>query len=283
MKPDFIGIGAQKCATAWLYNMLADHPHITMAAPRDGDKDTKFFSYFYDRGFEWYERHFQKQEGGITGEYSTSYFYSLEAPERIFNYAPEIKLIVSFRHPVERAFSNHKHEIKLGRISGENLVFENALKNNPMYLYQSLYYTHLTRWLRYFNKKQIFIIIVDDLKTNPEKTIRSLYTFLGVDHEYKPAMLHQKIHESRISRSTMLESSIKKCSTFLKSMGGNGLVNYLKSKGINKAVYQLISKNETAAFLSMQEKTRAYLLEYFSEEITNLSELIDRDLSAWRG
>lgn len=131
MRPYFIGIGVQKCATAWLYNVLAEHPQISMASPQDGDKDTRFFSYFYDRGFEWYERHFAKHENKISGEYSTSYFYSLEAPERIFRYSPDIKLIVSFRHPVERAFSNHKHEIKLGRISGENLIFENALKNNP--------------------------------------------------------------------------------------------------------------------------------------------------------
>lgn len=30
MKPDFIGIGTQKRATARLYNMLADHPQINM-------------------------------------------------------------------------------------------------------------------------------------------------------------------------------------------------------------------------------------------------------------
>jgi hypothetical protein len=52
MKPTFIGLGAQKCTTAWLYNILEDHPQITLAAPQDGDKDAKFFSYLYDRGFE---------------------------------------------------------------------------------------------------------------------------------------------------------------------------------------------------------------------------------------
>ena len=113
MKPDFIGIGAQKCATAWLYNILADHPVICLAAPPDGDKYTKFFSYFCEEGIEWYERHFEKQQNEITGAYSISYFCNLEVQERIYNYSPEIKLIVSLRHPVERAFPNHKHETNL--------------------------------------------------------------------------------------------------------------------------------------------------------------------------
>ena len=281
MKPDFIGIGAQKCATAWLYNMLADHPRITMAAPQDGDKDTKFFNYFYDRGFEWYERHFKSQGNSIVGEYSTSYLYNLEAPERIYKYSPEIKLIVSLRHPVERSFSNHKHEVYQSRISGKNLVFENALKNNPTYLYQSLYHTHLSRWLQYFDETQIFVILVDDLKEKPEKTIQELYVFLGVDPGYKPAMLYQRIHETRFPQNTFFESSIKISAQFLRNIGGAKLIDYLKSKGINRKVYKLNSKNEEAAFPPMKEKTTSFLLNYFADENKKLADLINRDLSHW--
>lgn len=281
MKPDFIGLGAQKCATAWLYNMLNDHPDIEMVRSEDGEKDLRFFSYFFDRGFEWYERHFKNPENGITGEYSTSYFCSSDAPERVYNYSPEIRLIVSLRHPVERAFSNHKHEVYLGRISGENLIFENALKNNPMYLYQSLYYTHLNRWLKYFEKKHVFVILVDDLENNPHKTMHDLYDFLGVNPEHNPPMIYERIHESRVPKNTFLESSVKKTASLLKNIGGTGFVAYLKGKGVNRKIYKLNSKAEEVAFPPMKEETKALLVKYFADENSKLSKLINRDLSAW--
>ena len=282
MKPNFIGLGSQKCATAWLYNMLNSHPNISMVVGEDGDKDTKFFSYFYDRGFEWYEKHFHNLMGNnILGEFSTSYFYNSHAPKRIFDYSPDIKLIVSLRNPIERAFSNHKHEIKLGRISGENLFFENGLKNNPMYVYQSLYYTHLSRWFRYFDKTQIFIIMVDDLRCNPSKIIRELYAFLGVDTAHKPAMLGQRIHETHIPQNTLFEQAIKKTSAFVKSIGGARLVDYLKSRGVNRKVYRLNSRAESDAFPPMKEATRILLLQKFAQENKKLAELINRDLSSW--
>jgi hypothetical protein len=281
MKPHFIGIGAQKCATAWLHSMLEDHPQISMAKTFEGKKDTEFFSYYYDRGFEWYERNFENKENRITGEYSTSYFCSYDAPERIYNYSPEMKLIVSLRHPVDRAFSNHKHEIKLGRISGVNLLFENALKNNPMYLYQSMYFTHMSRWLQFFDKKQIFIILVDELREKPEKILRDLYAFLSVDRDHKPVRLHQRIHETRVPQNSSLESLIKKTSVLLKSIGCARLIAYLKSKGVKKSIYNLNSQKGSFAFPPMQENTRLALLEYFKEENSKLSILVNRDLSAW--
>jgi hypothetical protein len=282
MKPSFIGLGAQKCATAWLYNMLKDHPDIEMVTSENGKKDLSFFNHFYDRGFEWYEKHFVNCNTNTFGEFSTSYLYNTDVPERIYHYSAEVKLIVSLRNPVERAFSNHKHEINLGHISGKNLIFENALQNNPMYLYQSLYYTHLSRWMQYFDKAQIFIILVNDLKEKPEKTIHDLYSFLGVDPEHKPSMLYQRIHETRVPQNMVLESSIKKASAFLKKIGGATLINYLKSKSVNRVIYKMNTQNEDRAFPPMEEKTKLSLLEYFAEENLKLSKLIDRDLSAWR-
>ncbi len=282
MKPDFIGIGVQKCATAWLYRILSDHPQISMAMPEDGDKDTKFFSYFYDRGFEWYENHFIKRDRNhLVGEYSTSYFYNTDAPERIYQYSKEMKLILCLRHPVERAFSNHKHEIKHNRISGENIIFENGLKNNPMYLYQSLYYTHLSNWLYYFSKDQIFIIILDDIKENPKSVIQNLYNFLGVQPQHHPPMFNQKIHETRIPNNIVLYLLLKKISLFFKGIGLGSFIEKLKNKGMHNAIDKRNAKAKNIVFPPMEEKTRKYLLIYFKNENKKLGGLLNRDFSNW--
>src|SRR5690606_3039954 len=102
---DFLGLGVQKAATTWLFRMLAAHPDIFMA--RAQDKDLRFFSAYYDRGLVWYERHFAAAGPRRCGEFSTSYFYSKDAPERVFRYHPGIRLLLSLRDPVERLISHH--------------------------------------------------------------------------------------------------------------------------------------------------------------------------------
>ena len=53
-RPTFLGIGAQKCGTTWLHKLLSHHPGVFAANPKEID----FFSYGFDRGYEWYGRFF---------------------------------------------------------------------------------------------------------------------------------------------------------------------------------------------------------------------------------
>ncbi|PON15180.1 hypothetical protein C2W62_25225 [Candidatus Entotheonella serta] len=41
MRPTFIGIGAPKAGTTWLYHCLREHPDVFMGAV----KETRFFDY----------------------------------------------------------------------------------------------------------------------------------------------------------------------------------------------------------------------------------------------
>ena len=80
MKPNFIGIGAQKCATTWVYRVLEDHPAALLSDP----KELHFFSSNFDRGYQWYERHFPETSSAkAVGECSTgknaSHFFSCSA------------------------------------------------------------------------------------------------------------------------------------------------------------------------------------------------------------
>jgi hypothetical protein len=283
-KPGFIGIGVQKCATTWLYRMLSNHPQIALAWPGgcDRDKDIKFFNYFYDRGIEWYEHHFDNCQGDVVGEYSTTYFYNTEAPERIYKYSPDMKLIVSLRHPVERAFSNHKFEIRLGRISGDNIVFENALENNPMYLHQSLYYAHLSQWLRYFHRNQIYLIIVDDLRHDSLQVLQGLYRFLNVSAEHMPVMHSQRVHQTRMPKNDLVELLTTKTIQLARLVRLSGLIESFKKMGVKSAMDKVINKKESEVFPPMRSKTRRRLLDYFADDVDRLSTFLDRDLSAWR-
>ena len=71
-RPDFIIIGAMKCATSTLHEQLALQPGFFMSTP----KEPNFFSDddCFARGLDWYRGLFaEAPEGSIRGESSTHY------------------------------------------------------------------------------------------------------------------------------------------------------------------------------------------------------------------
>ena len=148
MKPNFIDIGGQRCATTWIFNSLKKHPQVSSNL---FVKEIHFFSYWYHKGYDWYESHFRHcSSDKLKGEFSTSYLYDLSAPKRVFKYNSDVKIIVCVRNPVDRAYSQHLWNISLGYVTGKNLVFRNAVKRNPMYIEQGLYYKYIKNWIKYF-------------------------------------------------------------------------------------------------------------------------------------
>ena len=78
-KPTFIGIGAQKCASTWIYDILKDHPDVALSELKEVD----FFSYKYDHGLQWYENNFSEAgTQSVIGEISPSYFHEPAVPAR---------------------------------------------------------------------------------------------------------------------------------------------------------------------------------------------------------
>ena len=87
MKPTFIGLGGQKCASSWLYTVFNDHPDAFVSTP----KELNYFSAVYDRGHQWYESHFTGGAGrAAVGEISPSYLPDRDAPSRARAVQPRV-------------------------------------------------------------------------------------------------------------------------------------------------------------------------------------------------
>ena len=139
MKPNFIGIGAQKCASSWIYDILADHPQVCVSEKKELD----FFSYHFHHGYNWYENHFSTiPEKQAVGEISPSYFHDPRSPQRAAQYNGELKILLTLRDPINRALSHHRHEVRMGTYMGPDFRFEAGLAQNPSYLDQGLYAKH---------------------------------------------------------------------------------------------------------------------------------------------
>jgi hypothetical protein len=276
---NFIHVGVQKAGSSWLHQALSRHPDLFAASGGD-DKDTGFFSYHYDRGYEWYERHFHNGAGArLRGEISTSYLPCREAPARIARYNPDMKILVCLRHPVERVISHHYHELRLGHISARNGGLVEGLRNNPSYLEQSRYYTLLCRWLGSFKREQIHIVIFERLFEEPARHLAAIYRFLGVDIAASGDFPDGKINARRIPISRSVDAVTRRSSALLKALAPAVAVRALKRTGIHRAAAGANSRTEARE--PLDHGLRRELQGYFRAENAALARLTGIDLDLW--
>lgn len=269
---DFLGIGAQKSGTSWVYSCLYEHPEICIPV-----KEIHFFSRSrFEKGTPWYEAHFKRcAENQKTGEFSTSYLYSEAAPQRIASLYPNVKLIAIFRHPIRRAYSQYKNALKAGEITAE-VRFEQYVEKEESCLGQGYYAKQLKKYLDCFARDQILILIYEDLDKNPLKFIQSIYRFIGVSDTFVPPSLEKQINIARTPRAVWLDQVMHKLAESMRRWGLDKFVHLIKSSGITDFVRSMNSKQEQL------ESVEAHLSKYsplYKVDVDELSEFIDRDMS----
>lgn len=276
--PTFVGIGAQKCASSWLHRLAASHPDVGVSQ----DKELDFFSYRFDHGYQWYEDRFVHcRSRQVRGETSPSYFCDPRVPERLFRYRPAARIVVSLRDPVDRALSNHRHEVRAGHVHGD-LSFAKGLENNPMYIEQSRYGTHLGRWLACFPSEQVLVILLDDVVQDPEAVARRLFRFLGVSEAHRSPLLAERANVSHAHRHRGL-ARLKDGLYAWAEAGAPGQVLWQTARLLGvRAVYRRVNIRPSEAVIPPPKpETLARLREHLAPEVLELSRLIGRPLDAW--
>jgi len=204
--PDFIILGTQKGGTTSLYNYLSNHSKIRVGSRRE----IHFFDRNYEKGINWYKNNFNyKNNNLLTFECSPDYFHHPFVAERIRLVTPKSKLIVLLRNPVERAISNYKHNIYLGKYKPNTTIEEviekemkfindekEKMMNNKNYysrkfkyfsiLDRGIYHKQLKIYFENFDKKQIHILFSEKLFLNARKELNKLFDFLNLNPEQVP-------------------------------------------------------------------------------------------------
>jgi len=184
VKPNFLIIGAAKCGTTTLYDVLRQHPQIGMC-------DVKEPNYFgddsnYARGPGWYESLFQSAAGKIAiGEASPQYTWLSKYPhasERIARDLPDARLIYSVRHPLDRMVSGYMMQRAAGAL---RVSLGQAVRRFPGLVEHSLYWKQISAYRTHFRDDRIRIVFLEDYARDPCAELRGLYEFLGVDPDFQ--------------------------------------------------------------------------------------------------
>lgn len=293
--PNFLVIGAYKSGTTALYQYLNQHPEVYMPPL----KETNFFALegtkpnYSGPGDETaptnrlsithldnYQAQFQGLANGIViGEASPLYLYSPQAPKRIKNYIPDAKLIAILRHPAERAYSNFLHLVRDGRekVYDFRLAWEEGAKRiqsnwAPIWHLKELgfYHTQLCRYFEVFPPSQIKVILHKDLVKHPQTTLEELFDFLEIGIHFQPDLSFRP-NQSGIPKNKLAYKIIRRA---ILSPLNSAQIEALKQLSQSLRSYLLYKPK-------MPPQYKAELIEVYREDILQLEDLLDRDLSHW--
>jgi Sulfotransferase family len=284
--PTFLVIGAAKAGTTSLYRWLVAHPQIFMSRPKEPHyftfADTTYRAEGVVTTWDEYVELFRGAAGvRATGEASTSYLWSPEAPARIKAVLPRAKLIAVLRQPAERAYSAYLHCVREG---GEMLDFVSALAAEPerdaqgwppgLWLYRDVgfYARQLRRYLDLFPRDQIHVLLHDDLISDPRAVVRDIFRFVGVDHTFEPDV-SVSYNPGRLHRSSTLERMI--------SLGTRTRLRLLLPSGARNRLRAGLSALNRSEPAPLDPELRRALTREFREDILQLQDLINRDLPRW--
>lgn len=266
--PDFIIAGAMRSGTTALYRYLGAHPDIFIAP-----KELSFFTTKFDTGLDWYRDQFRAAgSAALLGEATADYFARETAMNRIADALPHVRLIVSLRNPVDRAWS-HYHLLRArerdDRTFAEAIDHEiGALDTDDaasrvIYLLHSLYDVHLERALRLFGRDQVHVTVFERMAGDPQAAYGSLCRFLGVDDAFEPPNLGVPVNAFVQFRSLRIRQLAKRLPE-----PAAGLVARLNSK-------------QRGDLPELDPATRGRLDAFFAPRIRRIEELLGHPVPEW--
>jgi hypothetical protein len=204
----FAIVGVQKAGTTSLYSMLTRHPDI-VGGPQ---KELRFFlepNDWADPDYSTYRRP-AKRPGQVAGDATPGYLFFPGAIERMHGYDADMRLMASFRDPLERAFSQwsmerSRHETypdlpeMIERYGHDELPQAGPADGRPTPLLRSspfvrgLYGAQLARGLEYFPREQWLLLEFRSLIREPHQSLDRATDLLGLPRFTKYPELPQRM------------------------------------------------------------------------------------------
>ncbi len=276
--PTFIGIGAQRAATTWVYQCLKEHPQIFVP----NLKEIHYFNENYEKGNHWYQEFFGPGEGcQAIGEITPNYLNVPEALERIARDLPSVRLFVILREPISRAFSAYSllHE-KFGHLS-----FQEACETTNYFLKLSRYSEDLQRVFELFPENQVRIFFYEDVQEQPQELLRDLYRFVGVDDTFQPKAAHQVYNAIIFPGAQKIVANMKLAwllEAFKKtSLGQWAKGSVLRNQGKGRIPRDGNNKPQSTKGTITSPEYLRHLKDYFRDDILAIQKMTGRDLSGW--
>lgn len=223
--PNFFIIGAPKCGTTAWVHYLQSHPAIGFSR----QKEPHYFCTDF-KAFRWlrqetdYLAQFRHCTGkAAVGEASVQYLYSQEAPGNIARFAPQARLLLFVREPLDFLLSYHNQLLlnldeniadfatawaASGRREGAGLPPHCREPRFLDYPAVARFGAHLQRWLQVFPPAQVMVLGFEDWVGAPRASYLRVLAFLGLPDDGRSDFA--RLHAGRRPRSRMLARLVRR-------------------------------------------------------------------------
>jgi hypothetical protein len=185
---DFLGIGAQKAGTTWIYWHLSRHPQIAFPA----GKEVHFWDQHRKNGVDWWLGLYTDDRQGLKqGEITPAYATLDPATIReIGALLPDLRVFYSLRNPIARAWSS-----ALMALERAEMTIDEA---SPVWFLDHFksagsrrrgdYVSCMANWREAIPEQQLLIILFDDIVAMPRTILATLCRHLEVQAEWFDAL-----------------------------------------------------------------------------------------------
>jgi hypothetical protein len=195
--PDFVGVGVPKAGTSWWFSLILAHPDVHGPV----EKELLYFNrVFFERyrqqgctdgDLQAYHDWFPRPTGAITGEWTPSYLFSYQLPPLLRRAAPNGKVLVLLRDPVERYLSDISRRMPRRRL--RNVRYRGFARG--------FYAAELAPWEQEFGPSEMLVLQYEACALRPGEQLAATYRFLGIDDSFCPAGLQVAVNRTPVKRT----------------------------------------------------------------------------------
>lgn len=275
-RPNLFLVGAMKCGTTSLHNMLDAHPSIFMC--QNPKEPAWFAGGNQSKDLSWYlERFADARDERYVGESSTDYS---KAPRlgpvasRIKEFSPDARILYIMRDPVERAISHYWWEVEF---SAEGRSFLEAVKASREIGDVGNYAMQIEPFLKVFGRDRVCTLTMEELTAAPVQTMGRLYDFLDIERvdASEGSLAHENQGKSQVPRVSGPFSRFK--GTPLWAAAKAMIPPALRKR----AIAALAKPVERSIAPAEMEAALAVLRPRVRKETEALSRLLGRDFPEW--
>lgn len=278
MPPEFMLIGASKCATSSIIEWLRRHPSVFVTQP----KEPGFFNRdeVFAKGLDWYyELYRDAKPGQVRGEGSNLYTAAAMYPEtvgRVKRACPHLRLVYVVRDPIARIRSLW---IQIRAQAGGDHV--DADINKAIYrqydtlIDTSLYYRQLQIYLRHYNRTDVHIALYEEFRSDPLSVMKAICKHIGVDPDELPS---EVLHVNPSGQKTLVSPWLGR----LRRWPASRTIRRLMPEGMKAIGRSLLPRVQVGDRRStLTAESRSQIAKWVSDDSTRMLDLLDRPHGIW--
>jgi hypothetical protein len=168
--------------------MLIRHPQVR--PPRERRKELHFFDRFdghrmHDSDVAAYHDLFPRKRGDVAGEWTPAYMGDFATPRLLKRAAPDARLLVLLRDPIERFRSGVQHRMSRG---GPERTWQSSAVDA---IERGRYATQLERVLEFYDSERVLVLQYERCRADPHGEYARTLRFLGVPDDREPPEFEQ--------------------------------------------------------------------------------------------